>query len=151
MRAPLLDRHIFFCLELPCAIASRAEHGGRVSTGGPGHLVHGPYLPVEKEGRFVAELSYLTTRASPETQVGLFDVVASRPDGDELSDFRVLGRRDLRGTSDATRSAKIEFDTTGVTGFLLEFRVYVQDGVELNAFHVRTSKIDASVSAISAP
>jgi hypothetical protein len=62
MRRPLLDRHMSFCLDLPSAVPSRPEHGGRLSIGTGGHLVHSPYIPIDCEGRFCAELSYLTRK-----------------------------------------------------------------------------------------
>ena len=36
------------------------------------------------------------------------------------------------------REARVEFDTTGFAGKLLETRVYVEEGVIMNAFHIRT-------------
>lgn len=142
MRRPLLDRHMFFCHELPGAIPSRAEHGGRISTGTAGHLVHGPYLRLEREGRFAAELCYLTRSNGPGKRAGVFEVTACQADAARQLDFRTLGRCELGWTDGNVRAARIEFDTTGAAGSLLELRVYVDEGVELNAFHMRTSSID---------
>jgi hypothetical protein len=38
------------------------------------------------------------------------------------------------------REARVEFDTTGFMGKLLETRVYVEEGVIMNAFHIRTRR-----------
>ncbi len=150
MRRPLLDRHMFFCHEQPGAIPSRAEHGGRISTGAAGHLVHGPYLRLEREGRFAAELSYLTRSNGPGRRAGVFEVTACQVDASRQLDFRPLGRRDLGWTDGNVGTARIEFDTTGAVGLLLELRVYVDEGVELNAFHIRTSSIDQASAPLVA-
>jgi hypothetical protein len=141
MRRPLLDRHMFFCHELPGAIPSRPEHGGRISTGSAGHLVHGPYLRLEREGRFAAELSYLTRSNGPGARAGVFEVTACQPDSAQPLNFRTLGCRELGWTEGNVSTARIEFDTTGAVGLLLELRVYVDEGVALNAFHIRTSRV----------
>jgi hypothetical protein len=140
MRRPLLDRHMFFCLDLPSAVPSRPEHGGRLSIGAGGHLVHGPYIPIDCEGRFGAELSYLTRKCAA-TRAGTFDVTVSPLQGSHPSDFRTLACVDLKPTDGNTAKATIEFDTAGLTGALLELRVHVDNEVELNAFHIRTWRI----------
>jgi hypothetical protein len=140
MRRPILDRHMFFCLDLPCAVASRAEHGGRVSTGPAGHLVHGPYVRIEKEGHYCAELSYLT-RECPGQIAGNVEVTVCRTDENRRqTEFRTLAQVDLPATGGEMREARVQFDTTGLEGMLLETRVYVAEGVVLNAFHIRTRR-----------
>lgn len=134
---PRLDRHMFFCLEMPSAVPNRSEHGGRISVGVAGHLVHGPYIPIETEGRYLAVLTYLT-RPGPTVRAGIFDVTISGIGGDGEREFRTLGQIALAATGGKTGEARIEFDTTGLTGTLLEFRVFAEEGVELNAFHIRT-------------
>lgn len=147
MRRPILDRHMFFCLDLRCAVSSRSEHGGRVSTGAAGHLVHGPYLPIDKEGRYSAELSYLT-RECPGPVAGNLEVAVSRLDGNKRqTDFKTLARVDLPATGGNMREARVAFDTTGLRGMLLETRVYVAEGVIMNAFHIRTSREGAAKAA----
>jgi hypothetical protein len=143
--APNLDRHMFFCIEMPSAMSSKQEFGGRVSTGAAGHLVHGPYVRVEREGRFCAELSYLTKNCES-IRAGVLDVTASRVSGGRQSDFHTLGCRELIPTNGGMAEAAIEFDTRGLEGALLEFRVYVDEGVELNAFHIRTWRVDGKGS-----
>lgn len=139
---PNLDRHLFFCIEMPSATASRHEFGGRISTGSAGHLVHGPYIRVEREARYCAALSYLT-RSAPSTRAGIFDVTVSRLANGAQLDFRTLGSLELAPTNGNMAEAIIEFDTRGLAGTVLELRVYVEEAVELNAFHVRTWKAES--------
>jgi hypothetical protein len=137
---PNLDRHLFFCIEMPSAAPARHEFGGRVSTGASGHLVHGPYIAIDRRGRFCAELSYLT-KGEKEGPAGVFDIAASRVEGGRQVDFRILGAVDLPCTKCGMGKAQILFDTDDVLGALLEFRVYVHAEVELNAYHVRSWKV----------
>ena len=148
-RLPSIERNMFFCIEMPSAISSKQKYGGRVSTGEPGCLVYGPYVKIENEGRYSAELSYLTAPSSrPQwatslfprlRQGGAFDVTVSRYDeNDKLVDFKTLGRVNLPDTDGNMGEARIDFDTTGLRGYILETRVFVNKGVELNAYHVRT-------------
>lgn len=134
---PNLDRHMFFCIEMPSAAPSRHEFGGRVSTGTAGHLVHGPYLRIDQRGRYCAELSYLT-KGEDCGRAGVFDVTASRIDAGRQGDFQTLGCADLDCTQGNMATVTIAFETNELIGALLEFRVYVNEEVELNAFHVRT-------------
>ncbi len=147
--SPNLDRHMFFCIEMPSAAPSRHEFGGRVSTGTAGHLVHGPYLRIDKRGRFCAELSYLT-RGDDAGRAGVFDVTASRIDAGKHGSFRTLGHVDLDCTKGKMATAKVAFETKELIGALLELRVYVNEGVELNAFHIRTWNMDANAPPWSA-
>jgi hypothetical protein len=133
-----LDRHMFFCIEMPTSIPSAHEFGGRASTGAPGHLVHGPYLRIEQENLYCAELSYLV-RACCGTKVGNFEIAVSRIDeSGKQGNFRTLARVDLIPTDGNMAEARLEFDTTGFRGMLLEFRVYVEEGIKMNAYHIRT-------------
>jgi hypothetical protein len=52
--------------------------------------------------------------------------------------FKTLGQVQLPPTHGKMREARAEFDTTGLAGSLLETRVYVEEGVIMNAFHIRT-------------
>ena len=146
---PNLDRHMFFCIEMPSAAPSRHEFGGRLSTGTAGHLVHGPYLRIGKRGRFCAELSY-QTKGEDAGRAGVFDVTVSRIDAGKQGDFRTLGYIDLDGTKGNMATARVAFETNVLIGALLEFRVYVNEGVELNAFHIRTWNMDADAPPWSA-
>jgi hypothetical protein len=135
---PNLDRHMFFCIEMPCATASEYEFGGRVSRGRQGHLVHGPYIAAPAPGVYAAELSYLT-KVVPRTRAGVFDVAVSwRDRSGHLTGLRTLASVDLHATSGEVSQAKVSFDTSELEGGLLEFRVYVEEGVIMNAYHVRT-------------
>jgi hypothetical protein len=142
---------MFFCVEMPSALGELIEFGGRVSEGKPGHLVHGPYLKVESEGRYCAELSYLT-KSSLSEQVGNFEIALSTLDSNaNQSGFHTLGRTNLEPTSGSMMEARIEFDTSGHLGGLLELRVFVEEGVQLNAFHIRTWRIDGTPSELASP
>jgi hypothetical protein len=137
-RGPNLDRHMFFCIEMPCATASEYQFGGRVSTGRPGHLVHGPYITAPRAGFYAAELSYLT-KAAPQKRAGVFDVAVSWPDRDnQPTGLRTLASVDLEATNGGESQATLLFDTSDLRGGLLEFRVYVDEGVLMNAYHIRT-------------
>ena len=116
-----------------------------MSTGKAGHLVHGPYVRIEREGRFCAELSYLT-KSCGARRAGIFDVTSSRVIGGRQSNFQTLGYHELVPTNEGMAEAAIEFDTRGLAGALLEFRVHVEEGVELNAFHIRTWSMDSKGS-----
>ena len=134
---PDLSRHLFFCIEMPSAVASMHELGGRVSIGASGHLVHGPYLQAPS-GQYVAEFSYLT-RTCTGPRAGVFDVTVSRLDADKRQcDFVTLTSTDLHATEGGMRSVRLAFDLDPHAGRLLEFRVFVDEGVIMNAFQVRT-------------
>ena len=124
---------------MPSAVDSAHEMGGRVTTGRkPGHLVHGPYVKIAEEGRYSAELSYLT-RSCPGQRAGVFDVTISQFDeADNLVDFRTLGSVDLPDTEGNMGEVRLDFDTTGHLGCVLEMRVFVEKDVKMNAFHIRT-------------
>jgi hypothetical protein len=133
-----LERHQFNCATLPTATTCQERVDGRVSAGAAGHLVHGPYVRIQGEVRYSAALSYLTTRCLGPT-AGNFEVVASRLDqrGQQMG-FTTLGHVPLPATHGKMQEARVEFDTTGFAGALLETRVYVEEGVIMNAFHIRT-------------
>lgn len=133
MSLPNLDRHLFFCLDMPSAVKCRAEYGARVSEGERGHIVYGPYIGIDRERRYVAELSYFARTETPIRQ-GVFEIVAMR----NSSDFAFLGTADLAPTGGQMSTARIAFDTTGNLGASLEFRVFVEADVDLAAFHIRT-------------
>ena len=128
----------FSCSALPAATAFQESQDARVSIGTAGHLVYGPYVRIQHEGSYSAALSYLTTSCRGPT-VGNFEVVASRLDqGGHQIGFTTLGQVQLPPTHGKMREAHVAFDTTGFTGKLLETRVYVEEGVIMNAFHIRT-------------
>jgi hypothetical protein len=109
-----------------------------MSTGTPGHLVHGPYVRIQNGCRYGAVLRYWAIGA-PDRSAGIFEVVASRLDrGGQQTDFCTLCRVALPATRGQARDVRVEFDTSTVTGMLLETRVYVEEGVTMKAFHIRT-------------
>jgi hypothetical protein len=133
-----LGRQQFSCAALPAATAFQESHDARASIGTAGHLVYGPYVRIQHEGSYSAALSYQTTSCRGPT-VGNFELVASRLDqrGQQMG-FKTLGQVQLPPTNGKKREARVEFDTTGFAGSLLETRVYVEEEVIMNAFHIRT-------------
>ena len=67
-----------------------------------------------------------------------------------MADFRTLDYVDLDGTKGKMATATVAFETDELIGALLEFRVYVNEGVELNAFHIRTWNMDTDAPPWSA-
>lgn len=150
---PNLSRHMFFCIEMESAIASMHEYGGRLSVGHRGHLVHGPYLPITTEDLFCAELSYLTkTHQSGEIVAGNFEVTACKLDetGKSIS-FKRLALVELGTTDFSIQETRVMFDTTGLMGGVLEFRVFVEESILLNAYHIRTWKLTDSPACTTSP
>ncbi len=139
---PNLDRHLFFCIEMPTAVSSVHELGGRLSLGlEEGHLFHGPYITVEAESEYYAELSYLTLDSTDEI-IGFFDVTSSRLDSARVQhDFHTLGMAEVQSRQGSMATSRVIFNTVGSIGKLLEFRFFVRQGVKVNAFHVRTQRI----------
>jgi hypothetical protein len=133
-----LARQQFSCAALPAATAFQESQDARASIGKAGHLVYGPYVRIQHEGTYSAGLSYQTTSCRSPT-VGNFEVVASRLDqrGQQMG-FKSLGQVQLPPTHGKTREARVDFDTTGFAGSLLETRVYVEEGATMTAFHIRT-------------
>lgn len=136
---PNLDEHVFDCRELPSSVECRNEAVGRISNGAAGFLVYGPHLTIAKEGRYFAELSY-RTRFLRTGRVGVFDVTATRIDGenDKCIEFRTLGSIELSPTWGRWSRARVEFDTNGLCGMVLETRVIIEDGVRMTASQIRT-------------
>jgi hypothetical protein len=137
-----LDRGRFFCAHMPSAIEVVVDSGGLASTGASGHLVYGPYVKIERESQYCAELCYLT-KSCPGWRAGEFEVTVSWPgSGGVQREFRTLGRTDLRATDGDICESRIKFSTNGFLGALLETRVYVETSVEMNAFEIRTWRTD---------
>lgn len=139
-----LDSHEFACIEMPTAITSKQLGGGRASIGEAGHLVYGPYVRIKREGRYCVALTYATT-ACPKARAGILEVAVSWIDeqGEQVG-WDVLGQVDLVPTGGSRSEGRIEFNTTGCRGALLETRVFVEAGAEMNAFRVRTWRSDSA-------
>jgi hypothetical protein len=134
-----IDDHVFACGELPSAVKSCGI--GRASVGKGGHLVYGPYIRIDKENRYCAELNYLTT-SCPGPRAGIFEVIVSRRDQNKRHvDFKAIGSINLPPTNNRMHVARVEFDTTGASGMLLELRVHVENDVAMQAFHIRTRRL----------
>lgn len=136
-----LDNSEFNCLAMPAAIPNIRQGGGRMSTGIAGHLVHGPYVRIQKEARYCAEVNYLA-ECGPPKRAGAFDISVCRIDvqGNQVR-FDTLGFADLPPTGRAPGRTRIEFDTTGHSGALLETRVFADAGVQLNVFRIKIWRI----------
>ncbi len=130
----------FSCAAMPSATAFQETLNARASVGTAGHLVYGPYVRLQHETSYAATLSYQTTSCRG-PMGGNLEIVASRLDerGQQM-DFTTLGQVQLPPTHGRMREARVEFDTTGFAGKLLETRVYVEEGVIMNAFHIRTRR-----------
>jgi nodulation protein Z len=138
---PDIDNHVFACGDMPAAVTCRAA--GRASVGKAGYLVYGPYVRIERDGRYSAELTYQTMSCLG-SAAGAFEAVVSRRDESGAhEDFTVLGRVNLPGTDNRISAARVDFDTRGVEGMLLELRVYVENDVVMNAFHIRMRRLPA--------
>jgi hypothetical protein len=132
-----LDDQEFNCLAMPTAVPSRTLAAGRISTGVAGHLVYGPYVRILKESRYHAEVTYATESCSLE-RAGAFDISVCRIDAHGNQDrFQTLAFADLPPTGRAPGMARIDFDTTGHGGALLETRVFADAGAQLHVFRIR--------------
>lgn len=123
---PNLSCHRFFCSELPSAVLYEQARGVRASIGLPGHIVHGPYLPIVNEGSFSAELSYFT-KNDQVSFCGVFEIVAHRKnqDGKIKADSTVyLAQSELEATAGVLVKKKLVFSTDGKLNNFLEFRVF---------------------------
>ena len=149
---PLLrDDQTFLCAELPAAIASKKDGSSRVSTGEAGYLVHGPYVQLTGTGRrYCAELTYLT-HGPAQGHVGSFDVTINRCDiHGRPSEFVTLGQTVLQATGGKQKVARLEFDISGHSGWILETRVHINRGIELQAFEIHTRSLDAGLGKLAA-
>lgn len=134
----MLHGGLFFCVEMPGEISYVQEHSGKLSVGDPGQLVGGPGVEIIREDLYCAELSYLTLECKG-ARAGVFEIAAMRvSDGEAGTETRVLGRADIPSTDREMNALRVAFDTSGLIGWKLETRVFAEEGVKLNAFHVRT-------------
>ncbi len=136
---PNLKNHIFHCDRLQHDIPFSYEYGKK-STGEKGTLVYGPYVEIDKEMTLEIELSYLTIQ-SDNHKAGVFDICLSKTLPNGNTDFIVIAQQDLKTTNKEIRTTTLQFDTEHYIGYKVEFRVLVEKGYELNAFHIRTNSI----------
>jgi hypothetical protein len=144
----LLDQARFRCIHMRSAIPVIVDSGGLASTGEPGHLVYGPYVKIQQEGQYCAELTYLT-KLCPLWRAGEFEVTASRVDRNGSRHFSTLARADLQATHGNILSRRVEFNTNGFSDALLETRVYVEGRVQMIAFEIRTWRTDTKDASVS--
>lgn len=144
-----LRKHIFHCDRLQHDVPHKIEFGVQ-STGTPGTLVYGPYITIDEPMSLMVELTYLTLQSNDEI-AGTFDVCLSKEKKDGSVEFIQLAQCDLQTTHKEMEKASLFFDTSPYIGYKVEFRVMVQEEIELNAFHIRTEQIDHVLSCQSLP
>jgi len=134
-----LSNHIFHCDRLQHDIPHSYEYGVQ-SHGDAGVLVYGPYIEVKKAMQLQVELSYLTINTEGE-KAGLFDICLSKKDKKGNVQFSVVGEHELKTTNKEMHRVSITFDTSTFLGWQAEFRVHVDQGYIVNAFHIRTKEL----------
>ena len=123
----------FIPRDLPHQLERRSVQDGVESQGQAGCLLHGPYLPIESSGRFLATLAYRTGEQDPASkEIGRFEVCAYR-DGK----VDVLAGRSLSGTAGAPGGICLEFTTDAHLGWLLETRVFAAERTRLTVLSIR--------------
>ena len=154
-RTLIIKEHLgnatFACAELPAGIANSVEGTSRISSGEAGCLVHGPYIQLNGKGRrYCAELTYLTKGAAMDG-VGTFDVTISRRDDHGgSSDFVTLDKTVLQATGGKQKTVRLEFDSSERSGWFVETRVHVNQGIELQVFQIHTRSLDADLNNLAA-
>jgi hypothetical protein len=148
-REPNLKKHIFFCDRLQQDIPFKHEYG-IVSTGQEGMLVYGPYLDIKESAYLVVELSYLTVEEEGE-EAGRFDICLSKTEDNGEVSFIEVDKCTLVTTGKETQKALLYFDTSHFLGYKVEFRVYVKEGIHLNAFHIKTDEVSYPISCAKLP
>ncbi len=142
---PRLERHIFHCDQMQHDVAHTFEYGVR-SSGMPGALVYGPYIRPARAMFLAVELTYLTMHPAGGCP-GVFDIMLSREDDTGEVEFVRAAECRLENTDREIASAMLYLDTGKYIGWKIEFRVIVNEGIELNAFHVRTQEIPGPIPA----
>jgi hypothetical protein len=128
---------------MPHQVPISVVHRGVESQGQGGCLVHGPYEPIREEESYVADLAYLTVEDGRRQVAGRFEVSCFK-DGE----IAVLSATNLVPTSGGVGSATVRFSTRARLDWLLETRVFVEDGVRLNALSIRVMKVGESTHEI---
>lgn len=144
-----LRKHIFHCDRMQHDIAHTYEYGVK-SAGIAGTLVYGPYIEITEAMTIAVELSYLTTQEEG-SRAGVFDVYLSRKKSNHEIDFVKATECELKSTDKEIEKAILFFDTGKYIGYNIEFRVLVEEGYELNAFHIRTNRVEHPIVCSSLP
>ncbi|MEM7184322.1 MAG: hypothetical protein AAF518_25715 [Spirochaetota bacterium] len=146
---PRLQKHLFPCDRLQHAIAYHYEYGVQ-SVGSAGTLVYGPYADIEESMILMIELSYLTIEDGGDS-AGSFDIFLSHRDEREEVTFIKYTECELQKTNKEIDTAVLFFDTKEYLGYQAEFRVFVQENVQLNAFHIRSKQIPEPIICTTLP
>lgn len=137
---PNLENYIFHCDRMQRDIPFTYEYGVQ-STGKRGGLVYGPYVELTEKMKLAVELSYLTVQEKG-TKAGIFDINLSKElENGEIERVLVTDCY-LKATDKEISTITLYFDTSKFIGYKAEFRVIASRGYKLNAFHIRTTKID---------
>jgi len=108
-------------------------------------LVYGPYIEIHEETYVEVELSYLTLNKRA-FKAGVFDINLSKVKENGEVEFIEVAKRDLSTTGKKIKKVSLSFDTSQYIGFKVEFRVFVEEGIELNAFTIQTKEVGSSHS-----
>ena len=146
---PNLKQHIFHCDRMQHDMAYSYEYGVK-STSTQGVLVYGPYLTIEEGLHLTVELSYLTMQEEG-SKAGVFDICLSKEKENGEVEFINLTACALKATGKEIDKAILFLDTHQFIGYKVEFRVTVEEGYELNAFHIRTTEIIPAIPCHSLP
>ena len=140
----LATSRTFIPARLPHAVPRRVTDDGVESLGQPGHIVHGPYLPIDRLGESLVELTDSATAdvAAPR-RIGVCDVTL---DGD--SGFECLGEAALPGTRGAIRTLRLMIPPRACPGARLETRVWAEEGCILRVFNLRMIERSSTDAAI---
>jgi hypothetical protein len=122
----------YIATDMPHQVPVREADGGVETLGHAGCLLHGPYEPIDEEGSYKATLTYMASPAQPGQPAGRFEVSCYRH-----GQVDTLGAVPLSGTEGRAVTVPLVFSTASRTGWLLETRVFAEEGARLNALSVR--------------
>jgi len=138
-----LSSHTFFCKDLPHETICHNSLGGAKSKGVSGFLVYGPYVEILEATTYAVELSYLTANKKGK-YAGKFDINLSKKNNEGTFDFVKAEESLLNFTSTRIKNSTLYFDSSKYIGYKVEFRVFVEAGVDLYAFQIKTQKVSKS-------
>lgn len=129
----------FIPRDMPHQVPVREAYGGveTLGMGEAGYLLHGPYEPIDEEGSYQATLTYIASPAQAGQPAGRFELSCYRE-----GHVDTLGAVPLAGTEGEAVTVALAFSTHGRTGWLLETRVFAEEGARLNALNIRVIRED---------
>lgn len=137
----------YFCSELPHAVPVVESCSGiRASSSPPGHIVHGPYLDIQKPARYVAILTYYTVNDSGAQYSGVFEAACTlRAKGGSLeaATTAFLAQSDIAVSGGVVSEISIGFDTSDYVGQSLELRVFSAGGPTLCVIDIVLAKVSS--------